>query len=365
MRSARRSLLYVLIAMSILALTAPSRAQSTAPPEGPAAVAAPNGSFALSGAIYLYDYTPVLAGASDKFEIYAFLLNIDAATKDGRYGLHVQTRARDSKLRSFYLSNVWFQEAYAWAKTPAGDIHAGKFYARVGIPWDDSFFGNIQYFNGLKLHPLYGVELVGTRPAGGPLSVDYSTQFLVNNANTDGSLPGRDVESDPNARVHDAVTARVVPTWNFSGGSSLALGLSGYEGRIERTQGPAFRIRQASADLSWMRGPSITYVEILSQKGERDDAQHPFSRPGYDDGTYLLAGTRWQVLSWLNARVNYSQVVYGGEDSKEQEIVPGLVFTLHKHVALITEFDYWRAVPHSGPALLIDRSYNFVADYTF
>jgi len=91
---------------------------------------------------------------------YAPLLRV-AASHIG----HVQTRARDSKLRSFYVSDVWFQEAYAWAKTTVGEVHAGKFYRKVGILWDDSFFGDLAVCSdrsGLRHEP-HVRELLWTR----------------------------------------------------------------------------------------------------------------------------------------------------------------------------------------------------------
>jgi hypothetical protein len=353
-----------------------------APPATPAtppapAVVAPNGSFKLSGGIYLFDYIPQLAGGKNKFEIYAFVLNVDAASSDQRYGLHVQTRARDSKLRSFFVSDVWFQEAYAWAKTEVGEVHAGKFYRKVGILWDDSFFGNVQYFNGLKLNPEYGAELVGSRPFSPAFAVDYSLQYLTNNDKVDGSLPGRDVESDPDATLADTGTVRLVPTWTFGPGRSLALGLSGLSGRIDRRGanplvGRSFRLGQMAGDATLTWGPSISYVEILRQTGERNDTFHPFSRLGYDDATYYLAGTRWQVHPRLNLRVNWSRVDYkgtGGTGARETEIVPGLVFNLADNLAdklaLIVEYDWWKSQPRTGPEEFIDKSYNLVLNYNF
>ncbi|HTQ79872.1 MAG TPA: hypothetical protein VMM92_07745 [Thermoanaerobaculia bacterium] len=346
-------------------------------PAAPAPVLAANsanGSFKLSGGIYLFDYLPELSGTKDKFEIYAFILNVDAATADDHYGLHVQTRARDSKLRSFYVSDVWFQEAYAWAKTPVGELHAGKFYRKVGILWDDSFFGNVQYFNGLKLNPDYGAELVGSRPLSSSFAVDYSLQFLANNDQVDGSLPGRDVESDPNATLADTGTVRLVPTWTFGPNRSFALGVSGLSGRIDRSipaapanpaVGKSFRLGQVAGDATLTWGPSISYVEVLRQTGEKNDAFHPFSRPGYDDATYYLAGTRWQVHPRLNLRVNWSRVNYQGSGARETEIVPGLVFLFASNFKLIAEYDWWKNQPKTGPEEFLDKSYNLVLNYNF
>ena len=166
------------------------------------------------------------------------------------------------------------------------------------------------------------------------------------------------------------LTARVVPTLKWGENKSLALGLSAMNSAIQRSTITAgvddFSITQFAGDLTLTMGPSISYVEILKQNGERDDAAHPLGRPGYDTATYLLAGTRWQLLSWLNARFNYSQANYQGQNSLEQEFVPGLVWTLAKNTYLISEFNYWRSTPHGGgPETLIDRSYNLVLNYNF
>jgi len=297
----------------------------------------------FSGGIYLFEYAPILHGAKDKFEIYAFVLNADSATADSRYGLHVQGRARDSKLRPYFVSTVWFQEAYAFAKTSAGELRAGKVYRKVGLFWDDSFFGNIHYFNGLKLNPDYGVELYA--PA-------YSLQYLNNNDRVAGSADGRDVESDPEARLRLA-TGRYAPTFEI-GKAKLTLGLSGARGRIARPV-DSFAISQVAGDATIERAPLIAYVELLRQRGD----ESPATRLGYATATYLLAGVRLQVARRVNARVSYSRVVYR-EDGSEYELVPGVVVAIAKNISFITEFDYWK----SG-AVLTERSMNFVIHYTF
>lgn len=299
----------------------------------------------FSGGIYLFEYAPILRGASDKLEVYALVLNGDSQTEDGRYGLHVQGRARDTKLRPYFDSTVWFQEAYAWAKTPVGDVHAGKVYRKVGIFWDDSFFGNVQYFNGLKLNPDYGVEMVGR---------DWSLQYLTNNDHVAGSLDGRDVESDPDAKLRGLATARYAPTFSV-GANKLTLGASAADGQIHRTNADSFRFTQLAGDVTLVRGPLTTYLELLHQNG--DDA--PATRLGYATANYLLAGVRWQATNRVNARINYSRVTYR-QRGNEYEVVPGIVIALAKNVSLINEFDYWK-----GNGVVIDRSFDFVVNYRF
>lgn len=345
-------------------------AHADAPAEVPTTqyVTTSKGSLSLSGSVYLYDYAPAMPAGENNFDLYAFILNIDAESADKKNGLHTQLRYRDTKLRSYFLSNVWFQELYAYHRTEYGDLHVGKFYRNVGLLWDDSFFGNVQYFNGLKLNPAYGVEFVGTKPLQGPWTVDYSAQFFPNNSNTGGSLPGRSVESDPLARQKNIATARVAPKWSFGDKNSLAFGVSGMRSSLQRSTSTAgnFGLSQEAADVTLTYGPSVTYVEVLNQNGERDNAEHPLGRAGYDTAVYLLAGTRWQVHPRVNARFNYSSANYVGQNAREEEFVPGLVFTVAQNMSLIAEFDYWRLLARNGGSqTLLDRSYNTVLNYRF
>lgn len=326
------------------------------------------GSLALSGDVYLYGYAPAMPGGAPSFDLYASILNMDITSLDGLYGFHSQMRYRDDRLRSFYVSNFWFQEAYAYRKTTYGEIDVGKFYRRVGIFWDDSFFGNIQYFNGFKLNPEYGVEFRGDRSLNKTFDVRYTAQFFPNNSNTDGSLPGRSVDSDPFAQMRNIADARVVSTWRFGENKSLALGLSALNSSLATSTGPTsdYNVNQVAGDLTFTYGPSISYVEVLNQNGVLDTPQAYWSRPGYDSGIYLLAGSRYQVNSWMNVRMNYSSANYVGQNSLEQEFVPGIVFTLDKNLYLIEEFDYWRITPRGGgPQALLDRSYNTVLHFIF
>ena len=110
--------------------------------------------------------------------------------------------------------------------------------------------------------------------------------------------------------------------------------------------------------MAW--GPSVYYVEVLRQKGELYDAAQPASRSGYDSATYTLGGTRWRLCKWVNARVNYSQVRYQGQAVREWELVPGLLVTPVKHVAVYVEYDHWKLDPVVGPSTLIDKRMNLV-----
>ncbi|MFS8082847.1 MAG: hypothetical protein ACMG51_05295 [Ginsengibacter sp.] len=321
--------------------------------------------FKLSGGIYLFDYLPLYKKGENNFSIYAFILKTDASTKDEKFGLHVETRIRDTRLRPFYNSNIWFQEAYVFAHTKAGDLHVGKFYKKVGFLWDGSFFGNVQYFNGLKLNPEFGAEWLGTAFSGDKVKLDYSIQYLSNNDHVDGSLAGRDVESDTNATFKNGFTARIAPVFTLNKNTKLTLGVSALYGTINRVLGQNFATKQLAADINLHAGKAGILLEVLSMKGERNDLAHPYSRPGYDDAVYYFGNVSYLFCKKMLVRFSYSQVNYRGSNSVEKEILPGVVYNIRDNIAVIAEYNYWSRTPAGNPEMLIDKSLNFVFHYAF
>ncbi|HET7099804.1 MAG TPA: hypothetical protein VFJ52_01530, partial [Terriglobia bacterium] len=100
----------------------------------------------FGGNVYLFQYVPLgIAGARPKFELYAFSALVDG--QKGPWGFHADYRFRTTKLRSFFPGNTWLQQGYVRYRTDYGEFNAGSFYRRVGLDWDDSFFGNIEYFD--------------------------------------------------------------------------------------------------------------------------------------------------------------------------------------------------------------------------
>ena len=61
--------------------------------------------------------------------------------------------------RSFFDEKVWFYELYAWLdRRRLGKFKAGKIWKRFGLDWDGTFWGNVQYYDGMKLDPDWGVS---------------------------------------------------------------------------------------------------------------------------------------------------------------------------------------------------------------
>lgn len=311
----------------------------------------------FGGDVYLYQYVPLgIPGAHPNFELYAFSALVDA--QKGAWGFHADYRLRTTKLRSYYPGNTWLQQGYVRYRTPWGEFKAGSFYRRVGLEWDDSFFGNIEYFDGLMLDPEFGVGFEGSHDLSGRLGAEYSLQYFSTSAPVNGSLPGRDFVSEPGARAKNDVTLRFAPVWHFNKWSSLNVGGSFAQGAIDRDSGPHNLPRQIAADATLQFGPILTYGEVLRQTVNGVVVLPP------QDATYTLAGIRW-ASGRYQPRFNFSQADYHGINGRREYILqPGITIRLVDNLSFIYEFDFWREVSLANPTTL-DRSLNLVLLYHF
>jgi uncharacterized coiled-coil protein SlyX len=311
----------------------------------------------FGGNVYLYQYVPLgISGAHPKFELYAFSALVDG--QKGPWGFHADYRFRTTKLRSFFPGNTWLQQGYVRYRTPYGEFKAGSFYRRVGLEWDDSFFGNIEYFDGFMLDPEFGVGFEGSHDISDRLGAEYSLQYFSASSPINGSLPGRDFVSEPGARAKNDVTMRLAPVWHFNKWASLNFGGSIAQGTIERDAGPHNLHRQIAADATLQLGPVLTYGEVLRQTVNGQVLLPP------QDATHTLTGIRW-ARGRYQPRLNYSQANYHGLNGRRGYILqPGINIRLADNLTFIYEFDFWRELSVMKPATL-DRSLNLVLLYHF
>src|SRR6185503_8543686 len=149
--------------------------------------------FDIGGGFLLWHYHPFLNNVDDFTEIYYANLIIDGHYDN--FGIHFEPRFRDTKLRPFFESNFWVQELYmSWkpCEQTDGMLKVGKVYSQFGRFWDGVFYGNIPYFDGLKLDPDMGLSWESKLTLGDSTTVDYSAQFFDQDGETNGSLQGRD-----------------------------------------------------------------------------------------------------------------------------------------------------------------------------
>lgn len=309
----------------------------------------------LGGGAILYFYQPTEGGDNN---LSLFFANLILDAKWGDWGLHVEPRFRDTKLRPFFEGPVWVQEAYGSYTLDSITLKVGKTYKRTGLFWDNSFYGNVQVYDGLKLDPNYGLSLEGS--FGQKFGLDFAAQYFVVDGKTNVSLQNRDTISIPGARRRNTVVGRVEPFINFNEQSSLRVGLSAEHFEADLPEG-ADGVTRLAADAKYTHsfgdlGAIGVWGEFLHQNGAHTNA-HPFpgdptatppvSGQGSADNNYVLAGAEYSFWK-LTARYNVSYVNYGDVNVSEILHVPGLGINANEHLNLLGEFVVWRQDTPTG-----------------
>ncbi len=332
--------------------------------------------FDMHGGAYLWHYQPFLDnGAKPDTSLYYAWLSFGAQFDD--YGFYFEPHFRDTNLRPFFNSNFWVQEIYASWKVPwgIGTLKVGKEYNRQGRFWDGSFYGNLPYFDGLKLDPDLGFSLENTHAFNKDLSVEYSAQYFSNDGRTNGSLEGgagfaqpRDTIGDKTSRERNIFTVRAAPTYKFTDDVALTLGVSAmHEEANFDTAPPATppndMVGRYTVEGAVSIGPATLYAEYTVQSGHHV-LNYPVAGVLSDHNRYVMAGAeyKWDLFTF---RYNYSLADYH-TDTRIRETFHMLatVAAVHKHLSLWLEYVYWRTDP-PGHDSFMDRSLNFVVDVHF
>lgn len=315
----------------------------------------------VGGGIYLFRYQPVdLEGVDAYNEIYAAYATLDY--QRGRWSAHLEGRARDSRLRPFFRNTVWLQQGWLGMDLlpdSAGSrlrLRGGKMYAALGRFWDGSFFGNIHYFDGLKLNPQYAIAADG-RLAAGPAELGYELQYVARSDRVSGAIQGRAFETLRGARDQEGWIARgtaALPEGLALGASLASLGM-----RVESdgSSAGAYRVPLLALDAEWGRGPITLYTEWTRRGGGNLPVQLREDVPG-SAATYWLAGA--QVgRGRLHLRYNFSRGAYDDLARREWIHQPGVTLDLLSGAAVLLEYDLWR-VRTDAESTTADRSLNLV-----
>jgi hypothetical protein len=329
----------------------------------------------IHGGAYIWLYAPLLDGGKADFSLYSASLGIDANYRavdvSGtavRTGFHFQPAFRDTKLRPYYGSNIWVQEAYVHADFGAVVVKAGKVYTHFGKFWDGSFYGNLPYFDGLKLSADFGVSAEIAAMQKEKLKVNAYAQFFVNDGVTNGSLNGRDTVSMPGSRKRNEVIARFEPSYAFSKDGSVTFGLSAQHFKADLLEDPvAMRfatpgVTRLGGDvtLSPAKGLSI-YGDYAYQKGRHivAPAMGAVSRKNH----YLLAGAQYGA-GRVTGRFNLSYIKYADTSVTEILYQPGLTVMVNDHLSVIGEYVYWTQTA-GGMTAKFDNSINVILSPSF
>jgi hypothetical protein len=325
----------------------------------------------LAGGLILYYYQPLgLPSAENNNNLSIFFANLLLDGKWDIFGFHMEPRFRDTKLRPFFDGPVWLQEAYASIDLgKSAQLRIGKTYSHLGLFWDNSFYGNVQVYDGLKLDPDYGLSLEGALgKKDDPASLGYWVQYFVVDGSTNVSLEGRDTISIPGARRRNQAILRLEPRFRF-GPASLALG--GSAEFLQAADLPApygtENVGRFAGDAKLMIGSFGLWGEFTFQDG-RTVSDFPVvgaaatattpAGPGASSAhvDYALAGAEY-TLGPVTARYNVSTGYYTDVNIHEWMQVPAIGVAISPNLSILGEFVLWQSYSATGSSIL-DRSLN-------
>jgi len=342
----------------------------------------------IGAGVLLWYYQPIVPRAphvENNVSVFWARLLVDG--KRGIFGFHLEPRFRDSPLRSQSTAvngasvltytqdnQAWLQEAYASVDidTLGGQLKVGKEYSHFGYFWDNSFYGNVQVYDGLKLDPDYGASLEGALgKTDDPLSLGYWAQYFVVDGTTNVSLPGRDTISVPGARRRNQTVLRLEPRFHL-GPAAIALGVSGEYLKADIPDPPVSigpqNVWRGAVDATVTVGGLTILGELQHQDGRSvTDFPLPSSATGPGSSSkidYAQVGGEY-TFGAVTARYYVSVGSYndvplptgGTETHREWLHVPAIGFAVSPNVSLLGELVFWQ---HDTPttSVLIDRSFN-------
>ncbi|HRI69457.1 MAG TPA: hypothetical protein PK156_34735 [Polyangium sp.] len=299
------------------------------------------------------------------FRIHQAHINFDGSIGD--FGLFFNGSIRDTKMREFYAGTAWVEEGYVYYKHPKAFIKIGKSYNRFSLFWDNSFYGNVQFYDGFKLDPDYGISLEGSVGKETGPRLGYYGQYFIVDGRTNGSYVARDTISIPNARRRHMAVARLEPSYFWSKTDSLTIGLSGeyFQADLPAPVGKK-NVFRVGADFYTNIGPISVWGDITRQIGQSvtewpippsTDPTTGVVTPGKASAKndYILIGAEARIQKFV-LRYNFSAVRYQDVAVSEFFHVPAIGYNMNDYLQFLVEFAYWTQKTSTGQEALFDRT---------
>jgi hypothetical protein len=321
----------------------------------------------IGAGIILWYYQPLINHG--KANVDTFFARITVDGRAGIWGAHIEPRFRDNTQRSFEFGPIFIQEGYLSANTGPVTVKVGKAYSKLGLFWDNSFYGNVQVYDGLKLAPDYGASVEAIHELSSRFALGWTAQYFIVDGRTNVSLPARDIVSVPTGRRRQEAVARVDPELRFGPGKALRIGLSGQIFKADLPNGNPTVIRGA-IDAKLQFGGLGVWGEFLHQSG-RHVTDFPIAGTpatattpatfgkASSNNNYVLAGGEY-TYGWVTARFNVSYGNYADVNVSERFFVPALGVKPIPELLLLAEYVHWKR-DVDGRDQFLDRSLNITA----
>jgi hypothetical protein len=329
----------------------------------------------IGGGAILWFYSPVdVAGAKNNVDLFFANLLLDG--KFGAFGLHIEPRFRDSRLRAFFPGPVWAQEVYVSAQLASNTVlKVGKAYSHFGLFWDNSFYGNVQVYDGLKLDPDYGLSLEGALRPQESTGLRYWAQFFIVDGQTNVSLAGRDTISIPGARRRNQAILRLEPFSKIGEHVAFTGGLSGAYLQADLPSVGKKNVFRGAVDVSVAVRNWSAWAEFTHQSGQTV-TDHPIAGVPATATTpavagrasasnnYALAGTQ-VAFGPVTVRYNVSTGRYEDLSITEWMHVPAIAWAAGNNLTVLGEYVNWRRYAPGASSALVDRSANITLNGHF
>jgi len=281
-----------------------------------------------------------------------------------QWGAHAELRARDETVfRSFFDHEVWFYEAYAWLDMPnLGKFKAGKIWKRFGYDWDGTFWGNVQYYDGMKLDPDYGFAWERTWGAGKRFELNAFAQFFLTEDEVNGSIAGGDAESTGLFDEKNTIVLRVQPRWRFTKNMSVAVGLSGLLGQIEDQVGDDDEtLTQLALDAEFQWCGLKVFGEYVYSDG-RQNPTHYVTGGASDVYRTYLAGAQY-AIGPFTLRAIFSHGDYENPDGEQDLFLVGGTVALTDWLTLYLEYVDWTVQAAGGAEVQFEEGFQIVLNW--
>lgn len=280
-------------------------------------------------------------------------------------GAHVDFRFRDSAdpLRPFYDHTYWFYELYGWIDTDVGRFKAGQIWRRFGLDWDGSWWGDVQFFDGFKFNPDYGLSWEQRWDISDRVQLDSFVQYFAAQDGISSALAGGNPESVPGADARNTGIIRLVPRWNFSGSSSLALGVSALAGENHgiTPQGGNDAQTAVGVDLTFTQDQFAVFGEALRSYGIVNPRRYVTGGPS-DRISELLFGGSYRLGPVL-FRVAWSAGFDENPAGRQYMWVPGVTLAITKNLDLYAEYVRWDVIPDGGPRFIFEDGAQLILNW--
>ena len=267
-------------------------------------------------------------------------------------GAHVEGRIRDGgdKLRSFYNNVAWTYEAYLYAKTDLGEFKAGQIVQEFCIPWDNSWWEGVSYFDEYRFNPSYGFDWDNTWKPSKGFTIDTAAQYYIRSDSVSGGEPDSSAASTRGLKEVNTAMLRAAPTWSLPDDFKVALGVAGFVRGIENDTHQYKEVSDHQeawdTDLTLSRGNLSVWAQYIDSHGVITPTRYVSGGPS-DHQNSISTGVRYQ-FGPVVAHIDYSEEWDHHPSGHEFIFDPGLSFQLTKNLNLFAEYVKWGVTNSEG-----------------